>query len=276
MLSIVIPSCGRSTLENVVNGLLHQHLYEGDEIIVVGPRPPNVTAEYFNRNLVRHIPFDNGGCHSNNESTRPGKGGPEKDAGFAAARGDYILTIDDDDIYMKDALQEARRAVVNYPGRLHVFRMQYGIENQWMAPLRRQIGGRWEMGFEDKGVIMGNVGGSMYIYPKIPNAPQHSRGGTIGDEDFYTFLAYGKILGAPIWHDRAWSIIRPSLADLKEHVGDNYVIPHYTRQPMKTPVTDAEREEQERWRRWRDLGGAGFPPDDWDGQPDFRPTSRTP
>jgi len=279
-LSIVIPSCGRSTLENTVNGLMSQ-LFRGDEIIIVGPRYPEIGPQWSTQN-VRFIQYDNGGCHPDNSSktAAPGAlhgkqgskcGGEEKDIGFAAAEGTHILTIDDDDIFTYYALSEARIAISRHLSRLHIFRMRYGEEDQWRSHLAREIDERWEMGFEDLGLVEGNIGGSMYLYPRIENAPKHTRA-VPGGEDYHTFMAYVDRLGSPVWHDFAWSIIRPSRTDLITHVGARYAVPKYTPQPLwMLPDTPGNRLRKERWRVWRDLGGAGEPPSDWDGKPNFRP-----
>jgi hypothetical protein len=268
-LSIVIPSCGRTTLENTVNGLLVQ-MTASDEIIIVGPRFPGIWTRY-TIDQVKHIICDNRGCDERNIARGKSKGGPEKDAGFKVSTGTHILTIDDDDIYMKDALILARAAIAEVPDRPHIFRMRYGIENQWRSPLTHRIEDHWELGFEQHGLTMGNIGSAMYIYPARAKNVPHLRS-RHGDEDFYTFIDAVALCGSPVWHDRAWGIIRPSLDDLREHVGDRFNTLEYARQPMFClPDTPENRLRIERWRVWRDLGGEGEPPAEWDGKPRMGP-----
>ena len=142
--SLIIPSCGRSTLENTVNSALYQ-LPAPNEIIVVGSRRPNIEAPN-----LKFIFFNNGGCDESGLSSLAGSdqqqgwhsaygtdvGTTEHDIGYAYATGGYLAHCDDDDIFLPGAFNVMRKAMLSAHdfSALHLFRMRYGCHEQWLSP----------------------------------------------------------------------------------------------------------------------------------------------
>lgn len=81
--------------------------------------------------------------------------------------GDYLMFIDDDDVHTADALELARRAVTEQPGRLHLFAMRYE-DGRVLAP-------EWPL-------MIGAVSTQMMVVPNHPN--QLGRWGDRYEGDF--------------------------------------------------------------------------------------------
>lgn len=110
-----------------------------------------------------------------------------------AARGDSLMFIDDDDVYLPGALDLARGAMAQEPNRVHIFRMEHP-----------SCGLIWK----EQKLAVGNVSTQMVV---VPNRPLML--GTWGDryQGDYDFIA-GTLdrQPHPVWHAETLALYRPA------------------------------------------------------------------
>jgi Glycosyl transferase family 2 len=135
LLSVIVPTVGRPSLERAVNSLLRQGDWLPYEILLVGDtfagtwaqgleRAKALAAQYPHR--IRYVEHD-GGLHA--------WGHPQRTYGATVARGRYLAWLGDDDVYTRwafltlaHALRE--REATDDP-RVHLFR--------WIAPWKQVL-----------------------------------------------------------------------------------------------------------------------------------------
>lgn len=105
--SIIVPTCGRRTLVRALASALLQ-VTTGDEILVVGDGPQPHAQGVAATCGLRYL--ETPALH--------GWGGPQRTLGIAAATGDVLLFLDDDDRYAAGALAHLRTVCAAHPGRL--------------------------------------------------------------------------------------------------------------------------------------------------------------
>ncbi len=245
-LSTIIPTCGRSTLENAVASVLHQ-LHPEDELIIVGSRPPNIEGRW---NFIKR---DNRGCREDN-STKSGprnethgprgteSGAVERDIGDAAAKGTHLLHLDDDDVFVKTAFDDIRAAIRLYPRQVLIFRMEYGIKNQWISPYSVDIDGVPTLGVQEY-VSMGTFGGMEMVFPRVNPNPKWEQEGEMRNvaEDLFTTMRYIQTLGiGPVWPRKTIGIVRPTRGQILYHTGRD-TEPLYAPQPAWSGRQDSRR-----------------------------------
>lgn len=164
-LSILIPTCGRSSLSRLLDSVRPQ-LASVDEL------------------LIRHD-------HTGDWGHTP------RNVMMASAKGDYILSIDDDDVYLPDALDFVRAALALAPGRPHMFRLirggRFGDDVVWT----------------DKVIREGNVGTQMICVPNV--AGKLGRWGSRYEGDF-DFIVSTLVLYPPdslVWCEEVIAHWRP-------------------------------------------------------------------
>jgi len=258
--SLIIPSCGRSTLENSVNSALYQ-LPPPNEIIVVGSRRPEVEAPN-----LKFVFYDNGGCDAEGTAFRSKEPGPgtgwhkdygydcgaaEHDIGYAHATGGFLAHCDDDDIFLPGAFDVMRKAMfaAHDYNALHLFRMRYGCHEQWLSPHK---------GHEDIHIIaqkqsdwtLSQYGHQSMVHPNWELVPRwrifqrDKRWAT----DWSHLTRYIEITKTtPELHADVIGVIRPTMKDLLECLPKGTIIP----QPL----------------RYAPQPGAGFGWAGWDGVP---------
>jgi hypothetical protein len=148
-LSILVASCGRESLGRTIESIRPQ-LEAGDELIV---------------DVNDDAPW---GHHARNRM-------------MVRAKGDMLLFIDDDDIYLPHAFQMIRLHAEPEPDRVHIFQMQY--------PDGRKI---WRY----RTLIDGNVSTQMFCVPNRRLGQWGTR--YAGDFDFITQTC--ELQGPPAWH----------------------------------------------------------------------------
>jgi glycosyltransferase involved in cell wall biosynthesis len=156
-LSVIIASSGRKSLERTFASLGGQ-LKQGDEVLV---------------SINSDCPWG----HAARNQLMP------------AARGDSLMFIDDDDVYLPGALDLARGAMDEGPNRVHIFRMEHP-----------SCGLIWK----EQKLAVGNVSTQMIV---VPNRPLML--GTWGDryQGDYDFIA-GTIdrQPRPVWHEETLAL----------------------------------------------------------------------
>jgi glycosyltransferase involved in cell wall biosynthesis len=128
LLSVIVPTIGRPSLERAVNSLLRQGEWLPYEVVLVGDvhdgtfcddldRAADLAARY--PTLVRYVEHD-GGLHA--------WGHPQRNFGATVARGHYLAFLGDDDIYLRGAFPTITRAIFAHEDDPRVFLFR------WIAP----------------------------------------------------------------------------------------------------------------------------------------------
>lgn len=144
-LSIITPTMGRASLRDALASVVGQ-LLPGDEHLVIGdgrqPAAAALCAEF-------------GAAYHDGPETHT-YGTAQRDHGISIAAGEYVLFLDDDDVFTADALATVRAAIAEHPCTPLVFRMDTphsGI--LWRTPV----------------VVCGNVGTPMIVTPRYGDLP---------------------------------------------------------------------------------------------------------
>jgi len=146
-LSVIVPTTGRSTLARTLASITPQ-LKPDDELIVK--------------------PDDSGDWAAT-----------PRTAGMRQARGDYLLFMDDDDIYTPHAFEAIRSTIRQHPNRPLMFKMKRGAPFHDVLPTRT-----------DK-VHLGQVSTQMFVVPNNPAKLGYWTNRYEGDFDFIrSTLAY--------------------------------------------------------------------------------------
>lgn len=140
-LSVIIPTMGRPSLVWTLKSVIPE-LLPGDEAIVIGDGPQPISKE---------VSIEAGARYLETPPTRQW-GHAQRNLGMEQAKGDYLAFIDDDDIYLPGAFQAMRRAIMEAPGKLFIFRMQYKDGILWEKPE----------------LTLNNVSTQMYVFPNVP------------------------------------------------------------------------------------------------------------
>lgn len=151
-LSIIVASSGRGSLKRTLASIAPQ-LHPGDELLV----DVNDDAPWGHSARNRMMP---------------------------RAEGDFLLFIDDDDVYVDGAFETIRGAISGEPARVHMFRMRYATGGVlWQTPT----------------VECGNVSTQMVCAPNRPG--QLGRWGDRYQGDFDFIVSTVRLQGKPVWHE---------------------------------------------------------------------------
>jgi glycosyltransferase involved in cell wall biosynthesis len=145
-ISVVVPTCGRPTLQRALESVRPQMGTE-DEIIVVGDgKQPSARRTVVACNDKRIRYFEHGPTAF--------WGNAQRNFGTQLARGAYIAFLDDDDFYSETALSDIRKAAVEYPGQPMMFRIRFHDPPflKWREPV-----------FADE-----NISGGSFVVPNVP------------------------------------------------------------------------------------------------------------
>lgn len=159
-LTIITPTIGRASLADALASVDEQ-LLPGDEHLVIGDGPQPVAAKIC-------VGFAAAYCDGPESWSY---GTVQRDHGIAMAHGDYLLFLDDDDLFMPDALEIVRAAIAEHPDTPLLFRMSTPHSGVlWRTPV----------------VAEGNVGTPMLVTPRYPDLPRWHDGGNpyTGDHRF--------------------------------------------------------------------------------------------
>lgn len=145
-LSIIIPTCGRDTLERTLSSVFAGGYSKSDEVIVVedGPQPnaKRIVDKFQSKITISYL-------HSPQDSWY---GNAQRNIGMKAAKGSHLLFIDDDDEYTRDAICTIRAAINQNSQNIIIFRM--------VAKDGRLI-------WNDKSIRLANVSTQMFVVPNI-------------------------------------------------------------------------------------------------------------
>ena len=120
-------------------------------------------------------------------------GNAQRTEGINQATGDYLLFIDDDDVYRRDAFRSLRQATSDSPDRIVIFRMKRFDGTLWQRPV----------------IEYGQVATPQFVVPNLA--------GKIGswltqdryESDFDFIGETIELQGEPIWDEHVISTIEP-------------------------------------------------------------------
>lgn len=184
MLSIVIPTLGRATLERTLASIADQLTDDDEVLIAADPLGDLVAAGRIAREVLPAVTV-----------TVVGPGGDwghtQRNWGIENGRGTHIWCLADDDVAAPDALAVLRAAAAE--GGWHLFRVQsVGELGQWTIPGEHVI--REE-----------NVDAECILAPRLARSRWGSR--YQGDLDYA--VALREELGEPVWHEGVVAFLRP-------------------------------------------------------------------
>jgi len=118
-LSIIIPTIGRSLLKRTLESIGSQELMLGDEVLVAGDGTQTGAEEMFHASKLPGVYIS-----LRSSLGKLGPGHTVRNAVMPRATGDYLLYMDDDDWYLPGAFAVIRNALLENPGKPHLFRMR--------------------------------------------------------------------------------------------------------------------------------------------------------
>jgi glycosyltransferase involved in cell wall biosynthesis len=170
--SFIVPTIGRASLARTLRSIRAR---PGDEVIVAGHGHVHWVAP-------PGVHFINIQCQTGNDW-----GATERHLAMAAATGDYLSFMDDDDVYAAGA-----RDLIDSVRGPSIFRMQYadGLK-LWLRP----------------GAIVGNISTQMFVVPNDPARLGRFSTRREGDFDFWISCKWKP--EAVWWRNEIIAFIRP-------------------------------------------------------------------
>jgi hypothetical protein len=184
--SIIVPTCGRRTLQRTLESIGQQALIDGDEVLVVADGPQPLASNLFRTCGLPGQCLETSATHD--------FGGTQRNRGMDLASGDYLLFIDDDDVYGPGAFTVIRSALKAAPQCPHLFKMRFAASGRTL--------------WAHRVVTLENIGTAMIVFP---NRPQLRRWDSWHGHD-YRFIADNLPLwpaDSLVWREEIIALIRP-------------------------------------------------------------------
>jgi glycosyltransferase involved in cell wall biosynthesis len=195
LLTVIVPTIGRNSLEHTLNSITSQPGAEEVEVIVVADthgrqvtpvKYHDLKGELFDYSWAAHDAGFNCWGH------------PQRNYAMPLAAGRYIVSLDDDDTWDPGALEAIRRAVsADVEPRFHIFKMKYATGDLlW----------RWPT------LMFGNIGTPMMVFPN--DMEKLGSWGRAYEGDFFFLQTTLANMGesSVAWHDSVLAHIRPAEA----------------------------------------------------------------
>lgn len=191
-LSVIVPTHDGQHLERCLRSISEQDLMVGDEIVVVGDTQSG-PLPHVERLVARlGIPFR----YFGHDAGYHAWGHPQRNAGIAAATGDFLVFIDDDDAFLPSAFADIRQALrERAEPQPHLFK--------FIAPDRRVL---WQR----EAVAEGDIGGRQFVVPNIPGRLGIWSDRYNGDYDFVRSTLDLWPEGSAVWRKEVIGIARPA------------------------------------------------------------------
>jgi len=236
-LSIIIPTIGRASLTATLDSIANQHLTIQDEVLVCGDTSQG--RKYPGLADVVHAWGPQ--FYYAESDAGPSWGNPQRNAMIQAATKNWLLFIDDDDIYLPHALDTIRNCILATGKREpHYFRF-IGPNNEIYWKKKKQI-------------VMNTIGGHCIA---APNDPRTGRWGDRyqGDFDFIQSTSTA-FLDRGHWFSYITSVSRPLLfwseVTTEEHLETLRRLRNEGRATLSRNTDEISQQAQTDWWEKRD------------------------
>ena len=195
-LTLITPTCGRTTLRNVAASVVGQ-LRRGDEWILVadGPQPFAQTVARKARLLTAANVVYAEVKHATSQF-----GNAQRDFALRIARGSHLCFLDDDDVWRTGAGEAFRTAATEQPDAVHIFKAEWGPGHHWQGILWRREA------FEES-----NVGTPMLLIPNRPSLPLWMAWNARGTVSDFAWMQAARGARDVCWHPRLVATVRPEV-----------------------------------------------------------------
>jgi glycosyltransferase involved in cell wall biosynthesis len=212
--SIIVPTKGRPTLDRTIRSILHQMGPE-DEMILVADGEEAYDKMWAVINPHIHIDQTRNIHLAKTNDVTKNNGASQRDLGMKTARGDVLLFMDDDDIYVRRAFRMMRESMISDWAIPHIFRMAAGGGGGYHTEVHNFTGVLWT----DQALRFGNIGTPMVTVPNLRNLPKWAGfGKNSHDYEFIVDLVTNYFGGEVRWHEQITSIIRPTKEEVEQEV----------------------------------------------------------
>lgn len=182
---MIIPTAGRTTLARTLRSVRRQD--RGDIEVVVVSDGDQPVAERIARDehwgALRYLHGPRTGCWGN----------AQRMEGIRHASGDYLLFMDDDDVYRRGAFRRVRQATSEHPDRVIIFRMRRFSGLQWRRPA----------------IEPGEVSSQQYVVPNVPGKVGSWLTNDRYESDLDFISETVALQGDPVWNRRVITTIEP-------------------------------------------------------------------
>jgi len=185
--SVIIPTSGRATLSRTLRSVQRQRADDIEVIVISDGEQP--AAEAIVREQASHWPELK--YISGPVSGRWGHA--QREEAIKHAKGAYLLFMDDDDVYHRDAFRQIRHAIRRHPDRVIIFRMKRFDRVLWQRPQIEE----------------GQVSTVQFVVPNLPDKV----GSWVTNEryasDFDFISETVELQGAPVWDTKVIVTVEP-------------------------------------------------------------------
>jgi glycosyltransferase involved in cell wall biosynthesis len=185
--SVIIPTSGRWALKRTLRSIRRQD--RGDIQVIVVSDGTQPVAEAITAAEARKWTAL---MYVSGPETRSW-GNAQRMEGMRRATGDYLLFIDDDDVYRRGAFRHIRRATRHHPGRILIFRMKQFDTVLWDEPQ----------------LEVGKVGSPQMVVPNVADKLGSWMANDRYASDFDFISETVSLQGEPVWDRRVIATIRP-------------------------------------------------------------------
>lgn len=191
LVSVIVPTVLRPTLDRTLASLAAQPRAEMLEVLLVADtRVTGVVPDCGWPDLSMFGAYTRYGWYDSHSAW----GHPQRNDAMLRARGLYIASLDDDDVWDPDALERIYRAALTHPTQPLMFKMRYADGSElW----QRQV------------VSHGNVGTPMFVAPNIPDRLGRWGMRYEGDLDFIRSTLEYYPSNALVWCPEVIAHLRP-------------------------------------------------------------------
>jgi len=180
--SIIVPTCGRPSLYATLASVIAAGVRPSDQVIVVADGR-QLEAQMIVSAMKDRLPLKYLETEPTNDS-----GNHQRNHGMDYATGSHLLFLDDDDVYVNGALTIIRKAVIQNPVRVHLFKMR-GLAKRLF----------YDVLWTEKVVRMGNIGTPMACIPDV--AAPHRWGKNYWADFGFIQSAVAATGNEPVWVD---------------------------------------------------------------------------
>lgn len=184
---MITPTAGRPTLRRTLRSIRRQRADDLEVIVISDGEQPSAEA------IVREEAGDWPAVRYITGPVSGRWGHAQRTMAIPEARGAYVLFMDDDDVYRRNAFRHIRRAIRHQPGRVIIFRMKRYDGVLWQRPELEE----------------GQVSTQQFLVPNVPG----KLGSWVTNERYasdFDFISETIALqGPPVWDSHVIATVEP-------------------------------------------------------------------